>query len=205
MNRKEIKERALSILENNFFRIWIPFFLLILIFCFVDLLFAFFSFSSDLYETILYLIVINLFVSPFNVGLCYLLLKIIKNEKYNYKSLFKFYPKFINIFLINLVIQLFFSLGLIVFVVPAFMVLICYSFVGFVVAEGEYSVVDSLREARELIYGYKFDYFKFLLSFFGWFLIVILTFGTAVIFVLPYFALSNTIYYNKLKNKKLNI
>ena len=117
MNRKEIKERALSILENNFFRIWIPFFLLILIFCFVDLLFAFFSFSSDLYETILYLIVINLFVSPFNVGLCYLLLKIIKNEKYNYKSLFKFYPKFINIFLINLVIQLFFSLGLIVFVV----------------------------------------------------------------------------------------
>ena len=69
----------------------------------------------------------------------------------------------------------------------------------------EFSVIDSLRASRELIYGYKFDYFKFLISFIGWWLIVIFTFGTAIVFVLPYFLVSNAVYYDCLKLEKVNV
>ena len=171
----------------------------------IEYVFTFLNFNSDLFEILLYFIVVQLIISPFSIGFNYCILRIVRKDKMYLKDLFKFYPNFINIFLVSLVIQLFFSIGFTLFIIPGIIVVLVYCFVNFIIADGEFFVIDSLRASRELIYGYKFDYFKFLISFIGWWLIVIFTFGTAIVFVLPYFLVSNAVYYDCLKLKKLNV
>ncbi len=205
MSRKEIKNRALNLLENNFWGIWFPIFLMFCMLGIIEYVFAFLNFNSDLFEILIYFIVVQLIISPFCVGFNYCILRIVRKDKMHLKDLFKFYPNFINIFLVSLVVQLFFSIGFTLFVIPGIIVVLVYCFVNFIIADGEFSVIDSLRASRELIYGYKFDYFKFLISFIGWWLIVIFTFGTAIVFVLPYFLVSNAVYYDCLKLEKVNV
>lgn len=205
MNRKEIKNKALNLLEDNFWVIWFSIFLMFCMLGIIEYVFTFFNFNSDLFEILLYFIVVQLIISPFSIGFNYCILRIVRKDKMYLKDLFKFYPNFINIFLVSLVIQLFFSIGFTLFIIPGIIVVLVYCFVNFIIADGEFSVIDSLRASRELIYGYKFDYFKFLISFIGWWLIVIFTFGTAIVFVLPYFLVSNAVYYDCLKLKKLNV
>ena len=202
MNRKEIKNKALNLLEDNFWVIWFSIFLMFCMLGIIEYVFTFFNFNSDLYEILLYFIVVQLIISPFSIGFNYCILRIVRKDKMYLKDLFKFYPNFINIFLVSLVIQLFFSIGFTLFIIPGIIVVLVYCFVNFIIADGEFSVIDSLRASRELIYGYKFDYFKFLISFIGWWLIVIFTFGTAIVFVLPYFLVSNAVYYDCLRLKK---
>ena len=205
MNRKEIKNKALNLLEDNFWVIWFSIFLMFCMLGIIEYVFTFLNFNSDLYEILLYFIVVQLIISPFSIGFNYCILRIVRKDKMYLKDLFKFYPNFINIFLVSLVIQLFFSIGFTLFIIPGIIVVLVYCFVNFIIADGEFFVIDSLRASRELIYGYKFDYFKFLISFIGWWLIVIFTFGTAIVFVLPYFLVSNAVYYDCLKLKKLNV
>ncbi len=202
MNRKEIKNKALNLLEDNFWVIWFSIFLMFCMLGIIEYVFTFFNFNSDLFEILLYFIVVQLIISPFSIGFNYCILRIVRKDKMYLKDLFKFYPNFINIFLVSLVIQLFFSIGFTLFIIPGIIVVLVYCFVNFIIADGEFSVIDSLRASRELIYGYKFDYFKFLISFIGWWLIVIFTFGTAIVFVLPYFLVSNAVYYDCLRLKK---
>ena len=202
MNRKEIKNKALNLLEDNFWVIWFSIFLMFCMLGIIEYVFTFLSFNSGLFEILLYFIVVQLIISPFSIGFNYCILRIVRKDKMYLKDLFKFYPNFINIFLVSLVVQLFFSIGFTLFIIPGIIVVLVYCFVNFIIADGEFSVIDSLRASRELIYGYKFDYFKFLISFIGWWLIVIFTFGTAIVFVLPYFLVSNAVYYDCLRLKK---
>ena len=202
MNRKEIKNKALNLLEDNFWVIWFSIFLMFCMLGIIEYVFTFLSFNSGLFEILLYFIVVQLIISPFSIGFNYCILRIVRKDKMYLKDLFKFYPNFINIFLVSLVVQLFFSIGFTLFIIPGIIVVLVYCFVNFIIADGEFSVIDSLRASRELIYGYKFDYFKFLVSFIGWWLIVIFTFGTAIVFVLPYFLVSNAVYYDCLRLKK---
>ena len=46
------------------------------------------------------------------------------------------------------------------------------------------------------------DYFVFELSFFGWILLGLVTFGIAYIWVVPYMEVDNVMYYEELKKLK---
>ena len=50
--------------------------------------------------------------------------------------------------------------------------------------------------------GYKADLFVFVLSFFGWFLLSMLTLGILLIWIIPYYQTAITIYYEKLRQIK---
>ena len=62
--------------------------------------------------------------------------------------------------------------------------------------------MEYLADSKMLMQGYKWDYFCFMLSFFGWILVGILTFGIAIIWVYPYVCVSQVLYYDALKEKK---
>ena len=50
--------------------------------------------------------------------------------------------------------------------------------------------------------GYKWDYFIFGLSFIGWILLIGFTFGIAMIWVMPFILIAQTLYYEELKKLK---
>jgi uncharacterized membrane protein len=62
--------------------------------------------------------------------------------------------------------------------------------------------MEYLSKSRELMKGYKWDYFVFNLSFIGWILLSIITFGILFVYVIPYISIADTIYYDELKKIK---
>ncbi|MBR3161500.1 MAG: DUF975 family protein [Bacilli bacterium] len=107
---------------------------------------------------------------------------------------------------LNLLIS-YILMGVIIFacslllVIPGLIMALAYSFVTYLVIDSDVSGTDALKKGREMMKGYKMDYFVFLLSFFGWFLLGVCTCGIGLIWVLPYYYVANTIYYEKLKEK----
>ena len=68
-----------------------------------------------------------------------------------------------------------------------------------IVVEG---FMDVIRLSKKMTYGHKWNMFVFNLSFILWYLLCIITFGLASIYVVPYVSAANALYYEELK--KLN-
>ena len=62
-------------------------------------------------------------------------------------------------------------------------------------ADGEENPIQAIKQSIALINGYKLDHFKFQLTFMGWFLIMPFAFW----YLIPYMAISETLYYEELK------
>ena len=56
-----------------------------------------------------------------------------------------------------------------------------------------------VKKSKEMMLGYKNDYFLFMLSFTGWILFSILTLGIGLIYVIPYITVCQALYYEELK------
>lgn len=64
---------------------------------------------------------------------------------------------------------------------------------------------DCIRESQELMKGHKLDLFALLLSFIGWYILSIFTFGLLFIWLTPYIAMSQVVFYeNLLENKSFS-
>lgn len=61
------------------------------------------------------------------------------------------------------------------------------------------SIGQVIQESIQIMKGHKLHYILFILSFIGWFLSIIITFGLASLWVIPYLQLSSILYYVNLK------
>ena len=84
-------------------------------------------------------------------------------------------------------------------IIPGIIMGLAYSFITYLIIDSDISGIDSLKKSREMMKGYKMDYFVFMLSFLGWFVLSIFTCCILFIWVIPYFYVANSIYYEKLK------
>ncbi|WP_243686372.1 DUF975 family protein [Lentilactobacillus rapi] len=62
--------------------------------------------------------------------------------------------------------------------------------------------LDAITRSRQLMDGHKWEYFVMILSFIGWGLVVLITFGIAAIWVQPYYTLSFANFYNELADQQ---
>ncbi|MBA5973469.1 DUF975 family protein [Leuconostoc mesenteroides] len=60
--------------------------------------------------------------------------------------------------------------------------------------------IEAISRSRELMDGHKWQYFKLLISFIGWWILVVLTAGLLVIWVGPYYQMAKVNFYNNLVN-----
>ena len=80
-----------------------------------------------------------------------------------------------------------------------------YKMVTFIQAEnGLIEAKQSILLSRKLMDGHKLECFKIDLSFIGWNLLVIITFGLAGIFVVPYYEATMAEYYRRLREEYIN-
>lgn len=93
----------------------------------------------------------------------------------------------------------------ILFIIPGIIAALSYSMVYMLYADDQSSTaMDYLDQSKELMHGYKWNYFVFGLSFLGWELLSVLTFGILLIWVLPYYTVAEVMYYDELKKIKAN-
>ena len=196
MDRIQIKEEAKARIKGNYVTIWKALIVVIIISG---------IFTGISYENQILSFIISLLVAPLGVGFSYYMLKFVRNQNPEIKDLWSQYKRFIPIVVTLFIFALAVLAGFIALIIPGIIIAIGLSMTQLILADPEYNnleYVPVLKESWRLWKGYKSDYTMFQFSFFGWMLLVVLSFGIASIYVVPYITTANTLYYERLKNLK---
>ena len=91
--------------------------------------------------------------------------------------------------------------------IVAYVVLYCTYCQVFIILikEPKTTAIKAMTKSRFMMRGKKLSFIIFMLSFIGWFLLGCVTFGIALIYVLPYYWTAVTIYLNRIYEKECNI
>ena len=93
--------------------------------------------------------------------------------------------------------------GLLFFVVPGIIMAYNYSMVNFVLSKNpDMTAREALKESKRIMKGYRFKLFCLELSFFGWVLLSVLTFGIGFIWVVPYQQATLAAFYREISNEE---
>ena len=185
MNRKLIKSEAKAAMKVN--TRWLMVFLALLIY------FSITGASS---------FVLGLLGLPLFLAIIRISFDVLQNKDVDFNKLLDPYKDLnlaIKAALLQLVIFILFIFGLALFVFPGFYFLTRFGFAIYALEKDPtLSITDALKKSTELTQGHKMDFFVFLLSFIGWYLVIGLTLGIASLYVLPYVQLSTANYYRHL-------
>ena len=148
----------------------------------------------------------ELLALPLYIGFISYILGLTREEEVSLTDIFQDYKK-IGLIVVTLIISyVFIIFGYILLIIPGIMIAFSLVMVGYLLADSKETIISEakniIRESIEMMNGYKLDYFIFELSFIGWYFLGAITFGIAYIYVIPYFTFANTLYYQRLKEKR---
>lgn len=216
MDRKEIKELAKAKIKGNKWNIWWPYLIITVISEILNKLISggtTINLDMNNLESISTMTVqqpnyflellIILITAILSSGYTKYILDFVRTGKFDANTIIEtIKKKWLNILIAEAIAYVLIFVGSLLFVIPGIIAIFCYAFVGYVVIDNDISGIDALKKSREMIKGYKWDYFVFGLSFIGWALLVPFTLGLLLIWLLPYMLTAMAIYYDKLKEKK---
>jgi len=113
-----------------------------------------------------------------------------------------FKGKVINHIITFVLMSIFIFLWTLLLIIPGIIKTFSYSMTFFILADNpDLEPQEAIKRSREMMHGHKWRLFKLYLSFIGWYLLVLLTFGVGMIFLDPYINLSVTHFYEDLKTR----
>ncbi len=114
-------------------------------------------------------------------------LNLFKGKTPEVKDAFSGFDDFWSAFKVTFLVGLFTFLWSLLFIIPGIIKSISYSMSTYILAENKgKSAKECIKESIAMTNGHKMDLFVLYLSFIGWGLLCIVTFGVAAIWVLPY-------------------
>ena len=135
-------------------------------------------------------------------GMISFYLKISRGIEVTYKEIFSKRNLFWPYIIITIVTTIFTLLWSLLFIIPGIMAALSYSLVYFIKLDHEdYGTTQVINESKRLMNGHKWEYFVLNLSFLGWILLGILTFGLLYFWLIPYMSVTQANFYNYLKEK----
>ncbi|HHU95880.1 MAG: DUF975 family protein [Bacteroidota bacterium] len=140
---------------------------------------------------------------PLALGLALFILSISRGQEADIAQLFKGFERFVVAFVAMLLITLFVSLACLLLIVPGIILGIAYSMTFFILLDNpDLTAVEAMKKSRELMYGFKWKFFCLSLRFIGWFLLCVITFGIASLWITPYLYVSYAKFYDDLLANK---
>lgn len=143
---------------------------------------------------------------PLLVGQAIYLIDMIENQTDGKKIelvIEGFKRSFINSFVATLLVGLFTFLWSLLLIIPGIIKALAYSMTPYIIAdEPDIDAFVAIRKSQEMMNGHKMELFTLILSFLGWFLLGMLTFGVGMFFVMPYFQTTLANFYLELRGKK---
>ena len=105
-------------------------------------------------------------------------LKVSRNENVSYKELFNKFEVCIPYILIYLMTSLFVILWSLLFIIPRIVASFSYNLVYYIKLDNlEMSTFEVINKSKQMMKGYKLDFFVLTLNFIGWEILGIFTFG----------------------------
>ena len=182
MRAQEIRKEALSKLEGN----WIPMIGMCLL---TAIAIAALNWLSILLVPLLI------------PGLCVFTLKLIRGAKPEITDLVSTYKNYLNALVAYVLYGVILVVGYFLFIIPGIIFTYMLSQIFYLLADNpQIGAVEVLKKSAEMMKGYKWKLFCLHLSFIGWILLIVITFGIAFIWVGPYIKTANTIFYENLKS-----
>ena len=209
MDRKEIKEEAKKKIKGNIWNILWP---LLVICVLTSLLSRLFGGNvtfniSETAETVNakasigsgIVAIISGFLSA---GYIKYLLTFVRTGKFDTNDIINtIKEKWLNILIAEILVGVIVTLCSLLLVIPGIIMALAYTFAIYLVVDKDVAGNDSLKQSREMMKGYKWDYFVFGLSFLGWIILGIFTLGILYIWLIPYMNVASALYYERLIKK----
>ena len=217
MNRKEIKEEAKAKIKGNKWNILWPLLAIGAIEGVIDsILRVIFKVPSIDYISMENLntnvpmsysitsLVIALIIGLIGAGYIKYILDFVRTGKFNANVIIDtFKKKWSQLLIATILVFVVVYLCTLLFIIPGIIMALAYSFVSYIIVDNDnIGGKDALTKSREMMKGYKWDYFVFDLSFIGWMLLIPFTLGIILVWLLPYIVVANTLYYENLKSLK---
>ena len=140
---------------------------------------------------------------PLALGLTMVYLNVTYGDKADVSTVFDGFKTFGTSIVLNILMSIFTFLWSLLLIIPGIIKGISYSMSFYILAENpDMSATDALNESKAIMEGHKMDYFVLTLSFIPWFLLMMITFGLAGIYVVPYMTLTITNFYHNIKRQQ---
>lgn len=144
--------------------------------------------------------IFSLLCLPLEWGYCIFFLNLIRKENISYERLFDGYKDFVRVFLMEFLMGLAIAIGLILLIVPGIIIAIGLCMAPYILKDDkEISAMDALKKSWELTKGHKSKLFWLGLSFIGWIILSLLTFGFGFLLLAPYIDTTYAHYYEDIK------
>lgn len=129
-------------------------------------------------------------------------LKLSRDEDVEFKEVFSKTKMAIPYLLISLLTGIFTFLWSLLLIIPGIIKALGYSQAYLVVLDNpDIDPMEALKESERLMKGHKLDYFVLNLSFIGWIILGIFTFGILYFWLIPYMSVTQMNFYNQLKEE----
>ena len=207
MNRQEIKEEAKAKIKGNIWNILWPLLVIGVLGGIISTVFGGNqTYSSDSVNvTVSFGSTISGIIGAFlSAGYIKYILTFVRTGKFNTDEIINtIKEKWLHILVAEILVGLIVGLCSILFVIPGIIMALAYAFVMYLIVDKDYAVgPDALKASREMMKGYKWDYFVFGLSFISWIILGVFTFGILYIWLIPYMQVASALYYERLTAKK---
>lgn len=148
-------------------------------------------------------LIATIVVTPaFALSTIQIFLSVTAGNKPEVKDAFGGFSDFWAAFKVTFLTGLYTFLWSLLFVIPGIIKAFSYSMAMYVLAENKgMSARECIKASKAMTDGHKWELFVLDLSFFGWALLVTITFGIASIWVIPYMHATLVNVYNELKPK----
>ena len=132
------------------------------------------------------------------------------DHRFSWTQMFKIFERgeyFLGSLLIGLLQVVWVSLWMLLLVVPGIVKGLAYSQARLIYRDAidagqPIGYTEAVTRSRQLMYGHKWEFFVLLLSFLGWWLLEMITFGLASIWVIPYRTMTLANFYLKLTEEQ---
>ena len=124
----------------------------------------------------------------------------LREQTANIKDLFEGFNRFGATFMLNLLTTVFVVLWTFLLIIPGIIAAIRYTMAYLIMTENpDMTALECITASKMMMEGHKMDFFSFALSFIGWFILGIVTFGLGFLYVIPYYTAAKVEFYENLK------
>ncbi len=125
-----------------------------------------------------------------------------RKQRPAFSVLFDGYYNFIRVWILFFIKTMLVAVGLMLFVIPGILMFYNTAMAYFIFSDDEdMAPWAAVSESFRLMKGNRFRLFKLQLSFLGWFLLVLLTLGLALIYVGPYYMTALAKFYDQIRTE----
>ncbi|WP_042274992.1 DUF975 family protein [[Clostridium] dakarense] len=173
---------------------------IITLFCY-NLVISISGYESEGTMTSIVALIGFLLMGAIEVGASRFTLNLANNKsKAKFTDLFSGFDVFFKALGVTVAVTILVAIGTLLLIIPGIIALFMFSQVYFILAEdSSVGVIECLKRSAKMMKGYKMDYFILQLSFIGWFIACIFTFGIGFLWYIPYNQVTTTNFYLELK------